>query len=996
MITDLIINSGIQYVSIPINLTDAIVNKVKKSFFDKLIKETEEGDIYELKEVYYWEDREIFIAQDSINAEAFGRFGHLNPKEIRRDYVEIIEEENIYSIGAKEALKVCQEHWIPLPYFRIRQDVQQPFHHGPENWCRMNLQPKIDEDKNTTHILTLAFDTNTNDHDEYYSQPRETDANDNGSERFKCVPESKHAPSFFKNHNLWEWLYNIFWVDEDYAGRNERELKHVAIYHTLIKLLDEVEALPEIGLLSGENSIEVGMTLDIGNSRTCGLICEKSSPFRASPFDFTSARKLQIRNLSKPHIVYEEPFEMQVAFSEEKFGNPASEEYDDVFDWPSLVRVGPEAVDLTSLFESEDSQATLSSPKRYLWDKKPVKVPWIKVDTDGRLGYHDKVKIKENALYGIAPQITSDGKYIKESEKDHVMGATESRFSRSSIMMLSIYEILLHVVSQINNHEFRKDLGNSTYRRILKDVVITCPTAMTVQEQYALRKAVVDATKLLKQTIGEKVDFQKIKVEVHPSLPNLDPTRQDENPWKYDEATCSQIAFLYGELVHKYSANQHLFFDLNGKYRNNSTTKSINMASIDIGGGTTDFMICNYSFDKEADVPFITPKPIFWEGFNLAGDDIVKRIIEKLLIPTIHEDVEKKGGKNVVAVLNELFGQNLGGQTAKNKIYRKQFANLVGTSVAYMVFEHLTNPTKNSYSFTIKEVFERFGWPKSGLIDFINKNINRKTGVNTYNILELELLIDDKNMNDGIKDVMGDILNQLSYLISFFDCDIILLSGRPSRLPVITEIITSSLNFGMNKVVNLGNYRFGNWYPFADSTGYVDDPKSTVCVGSLIAYLNENGKLPSLRFDFAHMQKVASTANYFGVIDHSKSNLRIKDRDLLLSPNKSEDKFKFYGEPISIGMKQLESQDWTATPLYMFDYIDDNRKARMNRDYEFPYHIKIHKPVSEGEFLSKDNIEVQDNQGVPIDAYNFDFRLRTSSALRLHWKDSGSFITRIE
>lgn len=996
MITDLIINSGIQYVSIPINLDDTIVNKVKKSFSDKLIQETLNGDVYELKEIYYWESEEVFIAQDSINTEAFGRFGSFNPNAIKREFVENIDEDNIYSIHAKEALKVCQKHWIPLPYFRIRQDVQQPFHHGPENWCRLNLQPKIDEDKNTTHILTLAFDTNAKEDSENYSHPRHTDANDNGSERFKCVTESKHAPSFFNNHQLWEWMYNLFWVDEAFASRNDNELRHVAIYHTLIKLLNEAEALPEIGLLSGDNIIEVGLTLDIGNSRTCGLICEKSRPFDALPFDFTSARKLQIRNLSKPHLVYEEPFEMQVAFSNEKFGNPASEEYEDVFEWPSLVRVGPEAVELTTIFESEDSQATLSSPKRYLWDKKPVKVPWIKVDTEGRLGYHDGVRVKENALYGIAQHITSDGKYIKESEKEHVMGATESRYSRSSIMMLSIYEIFLHVISQINNHEFRKDLGNSTYRRVLKDVVITCPTAMTVQEQYTLRRAVIDASKLLKQTIGEKVDFHQIKIEVHPPLPSLDPGQQAENPWKYDEATCSQIAFLYGELVHKYGANQKLFFNLNGKYRNESTTKSINIASIDIGGGTTDFMICNYSFDEEADVPFITPKPIFWEGFNLAGDDIVKRIIEKVLIPTIYNDIEKKEGKNVVGVLNELFGQNLGGQTAKNKIYRKQFANLIGTSVAYMIFEYITNPNHNDNSFTLEEVFERFGWPKSGLIKFINSNIIKKTGVNAYDLRKLEIHIDNKSINDGIKDVMSDILNQLSYLISFFDCDIVLLSGRPSRLPVITEVITSSLNFGINKVVNLGNYRFGNWYPFADATGYVNDPKSTVCVGSLIAYLNKNGRLPSLRFNFAHMQEVGSTANYFGVIDYSNAELRIKDKDLLLSPNKSEGEFKFYGEPISIGMKQLESEDWTATALYIFDYIEDDRKAKMNKNFKFPYYIKIHKPASEGEFLSKNNIEVQDSQGVPIDSHNFDFRLRTTRALQLHWKDSGSFITRIE
>lgn len=996
MITDLIINSGIQYISIPVNLSEDVCNKVKRSFSEVFIEQTKDGQIYELKEAFYWEEHELFIDKKSINPEAYSRYGSLNPKDIKKDYVDIIDEESLFSINGSEALYICEKHWIPVPYFRIRQDVNNPFHHGPENWCRMNIQPNYNDKTKTTHIITFAFDTHSKQDDANYSQPIINDANDNGSERFKCVSEFNHAPSFFNSAKLWEWMYNLYWLKEDYGKRYNIELRHVAIYHTLISLLHKVDAFPEIGLLSGENKIEVGLTLDIGNSRTCGLICEKSKPFESSPFDFTSARKLQLRNLSIPHQVHEEPFDMQIAFSEEKFGNPAVVEYGDVFEWPSLVRVGPEAVALTSIFESEDSQATLSSPKRYLWDKKPVKVPWIKVDTQGRLGYHDKVNIRENALYGIAELVTSDGKLIKESEKDMLMAAGESRFSRSSLMMFSIYEILLHAISQINDHEFRKDLGNSTYRRVLKDIVVTCPTAMTVQEQHTLIKAVKDATQLLQQTMQDKLETLDTKIEVYPPQPSLQPDRQNENTWKYDEATCSQLAYLYGELVHKYKANQKLFFDLNGRYRDNDKNKTLNIASIDIGGGTTDFMICNYSFDAEADVPFIKPDPIFWEGFNIAGDDIVKRIIEKIMIPSIHADIEKKKGVNIVAIVNELFGQNIGGQTAINKIYRKQFANLIASPVAFTIFEKISTSDKIAHDFSLKEVFEKFGKPESGLISYINEAVRFKANIPDYDIMDLEISFDTSSINQGIKDVIGEVLNQLSYLISFFDCDIILLSGRPSRLPIVTDILSTTLNFGMNKIVNLGDYRFGNWYPFANSTGYVNDPKSTVCVGALIAYLNENGNLPQLKFNFENLNKVTTTANYFGIIDYSKTDLRINQKDIVLSPNIEKGEFKFYGEPISIGIRQLESEDWTATPLYIFDFLDHDRKAKMNKNYQFPYKIKVSKKVKEGEFISKNNIEVFDNKGVPIDAHNFNFMLRTSRSLQLHWKDSGSFITRIE
>lgn len=996
--TDLIINSGIQYIHIPVNFSEERINKVRRRFADKEIPQDDGGPLYRLMEVYHWEEEDMLIDKDSINEEAYSHFGELNPEAINSSYVEEVEETKSYSVSGKEALVVCERHWVPLPYFRVRGDIDKPFHYGPENWCRMNIQPQKNEKLGTTHVLVLAFDTSAEEDDspEYY-KPKFRDATDNGNERFKCVFEKRHALSFFTSSKLWNWMYYLYELDEDRANRNKHMLKHVATYYALLELLKSTDLLPEVGLLSGEKDekpIEVALTIDIGNSRTCGLLCEKSRPFELQPFDFTSARRLQIRNLSEPHKVCEEPFEMQVAFSEENFGIAAKEIIDDAFDWPSLVRVGPEAIGLTSYFESEDSQATISSPKRYLWDKSPVKIPWIKVDSERRVGYHKNVHIKEKALYGIALYLTDSGRRIKNPGLE--LGARDSRYSRSSIMMFAVYEILLHAINQINSPEFRRDQGNSTYRRVLKDVIITCPTAMTVQEQYVLRKSVKDAIELIYITMEDKLDFSGLQIEVHPELPSLDLSEQDDNPWKKDEAMASQLAFLYGELIHKYASKVDIFFNLHGKFRQDENKKSVNIASIDIGGGTTDLMICNYTYDAESPVPFLTPKPIFWEGFSLAGDDIVKRIIEIVIIPTIKNDIEEKGGLNVVSVINELFGENIGGKTAIEKIYRKQFANMVAATVVYKIFNYLIKPGENDHAFKIKDVFKEFEEPKNRLIEYINKKIRNQSDLSDYDIREVDIQIDVHQINEGIQDILNEVLKQLSFLVAHFDCDLLLLSGRPSRLPVITSILNSTLNFSADRIVNLGNYRFGNWYPFADSTGYVDDPKSTVSVGALIAYLNDISRLPGMRFDFKHMNKIKSTANYIGLIHYDKGLGSIKDEDLIFAPNKQQGAFKFYGEPIAIGMRQLKSESWVATSLYLFDFKDEESRKRVTKEYKFPYKLQFDKVQSHGEFIDKGDLEVYDSEGGLIDQYNFNFSLHTSNYFQLHWKDSGSFITPIE
>src|SRR5690554_6790285 len=129
---DLIINSGIQFISIPLNLREEISNKVKCRFSDKEIPVGNGESEYELKEILYWEEEEMFIDKNSINKEAYTHYGELNLKEINKNYVTKIDEEAIYSVLGKEAVDICSYQWIPLPYFRVRQDVEQPYHHGPE------------------------------------------------------------------------------------------------------------------------------------------------------------------------------------------------------------------------------------------------------------------------------------------------------------------------------------------------------------------------------------------------------------------------------------------------------------------------------------------------------------------------------------------------------------------------------------------------------------------------------------------------------------------------------------------------------------------------------------------------------------------------------------------------------------------------------------------------------------------------------------------------
>ena len=103
--------------------------------------------------------------------------------------------------------------------------------------------------------------------------------------------------------------------------------------------------------------------------------------------------------------------------------------------------------------------------------------------------------IDAQALFGIASEFNAKGFLLKKDELGEVTGvanasrnprrarkygdnvpADQSNFSRACIMSFAMVELLLHAIGQMNSVAFREDLGNKTFRRKLKHIVITCPS----------------------------------------------------------------------------------------------------------------------------------------------------------------------------------------------------------------------------------------------------------------------------------------------------------------------------------------------------------------------------------------------------------------------------------------------------------------------------------------------------------------------------------------
>ncbi|MBF4212915.1 virulence effector protein, partial [Pseudomonas donghuensis] len=64
--------------------------------------------------------------------------------------------------------------------------------------------------------------------------------------------------------------------------------------------------------------------------------------------------------------------------------------------------------------------------------------------------------------------------------------------------------------------------------------------------------------------------------------------------------------------------------------------RALRVASIDIGGSTTDMAITHYQLDDgSGNNVKITPQLLFREGFKVAGDDTLLDVIQRYVLPAL-------------------------------------------------------------------------------------------------------------------------------------------------------------------------------------------------------------------------------------------------------------------------------------------------------------------------------------------------------------------------
>ena len=882
------------------------------------------------------------------------------------------------------------------------------------------------------HRILVAFDTELLPHreDEAYLAPSEQDAR-RGAVFSVC-----------RSEQALDWYVQEKWIadwsrealrdmvtreekkrrpgtapasDEQIAERLEGPGEDVARYKALVYLLADLDLLPQFKILdkftTPPKPVEVDLVLDVGNSRTCGILIETHPD--GSGADINRAEKVALRDLSEPTRVYTDPFESRIEFNRASFGKEDIS-FDSgrpvAFSWPTVVRIGPEALRLAGLRRGGEGATGLSSPKRYLWDEDPRRDSWRFNDPAGHgedapmatgVEFTTLVNDAGEPLHTLLPPPA-----LPEHDEGRFLPAFQALYARRNLMSFALTEVFLQTIVMMNSAAHRLRQDNAMLPRRLRRIIMTMPTALPLAERQILRRQAENARDLAYLCLrpGDPGEDGSDRIE---ALRKESPFPEIKIDW--DEASATQAVFLYSQTAMAYSGDARAFFRRSRLpvNRGSSLDDDFRLATLDIGGGTTDLVVTSYRAEGRGANVTLLPEQTFREGLSVAGDDIVFRVIQDHVLAPIMTAMQASGvstsgaqGNRVKSLADRLFGGDRGGMHVEERRYRQQFGVLVGLPAALRLiaeYEHwdpLSGPADGE-TFRLGELLGDSG-TVSGVIEFVERK-TREAGGSGFDLTTVEIPVRFPDIDRTVRSVVQELLRACAEIVYRARADLLILSGRPSRMPAVSAVLTECMALPPHRVIPLHDFQVGSWYPFRDYASTISDPKTTAAVGAMICLLGE-GRLKDFNFRSDHL-KARSTARFFGKLDRDnrlhEDDVYFRDLDLESEDYDLPDEpFEFRG-PMTLGFRQFGADWWPGTRLYSLDYASPDIANKLNPRTPLQVRLRRNTRGENKEVVDAFMIDrIEDNEGHKVRAHQLRLRLQTIDNQDGYWLDTGILLNR--
>lgn len=687
-----------------------------------------------------------------------------------------------------------------------------------------------------------------------------------------------------------------------------RRLERGGIDRALFKLAALLEVLgPELpklrfSRLETYQPVPVSLVLDFGNSRSTALLVEGRD---ASVFGVP----LESRSLGNPLRTSAESFDSRIAFLpspwDKAVGPSATGES---FQWPSIARLGREALD-RALETPHRYASTLSGPKRYLWDDRQTDERWhfaqkLGETPKGSAPGQEAIAGEYRPIFGrllkYLPE-ESGGTFLRQ---DGPQIPADPRYAPRTMMLFAIVEILCQAYAQINSVAYRLFQGKEASPRVLRHLVVTFPSAMREEERQIYEALIRNAVILTCGLFNVRPDLR----------PNYDPETQGFHPFLFvDEALAAQSVFVFQETQGTFEGRTEEFLSVYGRSDGPGQPAKVRVASIDIGGGTSDVMIAEYEDRHPGTGTSLAITKLFQDGVSIAGDEVCHAIVRDVIIPQILAQLPDPKSKGRFL---HLFGAGDAGHGSPWRTLRARLVPYLWLPLArcyWSVAEGFALPDHApGRMYLLSYVFEIFGLPT--LSDAVLREANRFLVQEVPGFPGIENLFfsfDARAVEQAALRVMREPMRRYADVLAQFDVDLLVLAGRTSALPCIRELFTQEMPVSPPRIKAMTNYRVGEWYPSKwKEQGHIKDAKSTVAAGAAVLHLARQNRLSGFVVDSIGP---APQAPIYGLYQPNEPHIA-RDNELFRAGDRSRS--FVYTRGMNVGFRNVDSQEMEGSPLF--------------------------------------------------------------------------------
>lgn len=629
-------------------------------------------------------------------------------------------------------------------------------------------------------------------------------------------------------------------------------------------------------------------------------------------------------------------------------------------DW-SLLRMGREADDVSQLVRAKgDFRLGLSSPKRYLWadDESWLEGAfWYMADPHDREGSGGFAAKLHGELLKFMHEDDRDFLLEKEDPLEEEFASTspiKPQHAPRSLMVSALYELLCQVYMHVNSIGYRARTGDAARGREIRSLTMTFPSGMFQPERERFAKQAEKAINIFHRSVGKS---QRHK----PTL-----------TFSIDEASAVHLTYIWSELS-MLGQDPRLWFDAlaqtktagkpaaalataepeaneesavgAGRRRNRGRTrkpgdgssfagdeaaetsrapKEIRIACLDIGGGTSDMMIARYTYQPGID-DSVQGEVLHQDGISIAGDQLVKRMLEKILVPTFAD---------AIGLEEEDVQLLFGPEVPKNRQFTSQRIDWINRMFVPLAEAYLQLAVDGVEDEELTHTDPELVDP--AVVESLEQVCNKLRGPGYYNVhQELALELNRGDFEDVVHEVFDDLIFDFCCRAVDHGADVVLLAGQPTKLGYLQHLINKYMPLPASRIIPMFNHYAGSWYPYQDAKGHapgvIVDPKSAVVVGAAIEFMARHGMLSQFKFHIANNQSQSSY--YWGVM--TMSNWTIREERILFEPTAEDTRdewteFTTIAQRVVIGRKRIREESVQASPIYLIKVDTGDRIGETN------------------------------------------------------------------